>query len=43
MTPVWFKRVTRRGMQKALNGFLSFVYASGIPYEPVVVIVMEKS
>lgn len=40
---VWVKRSVRRLMQKAIGSVLRFVYASGIPYDPVVVIVMEKS
>lgn len=42
-SPVWIKRSARRLMQKAIGSLLRFVYASGIPYDPVVVIVMEKS
>lgn len=42
MTPVWFKRLVRRVFQKVMNGIFNFIYASGIPYEPVVVIVLEK-
>ncbi|MEM7005564.1 MAG: methyltransferase domain-containing protein [Pseudomonadota bacterium] len=42
LTPIWIKRSIRRLLQKAINGFLRFVYASDIPYEPVVVIVIRK-
>ncbi len=42
MTPVWAKRVMRRALQRVMNAVLNFIYASGIPYEPVVVIVLEK-
>lgn len=42
LTPVWFKRLTRRALQSMISSLLNFIYASGIPYEPVVVIVMEK-
>lgn len=43
LTPVWFKRITRRSLQSLISRALNFIYASGIPYEPVVVIVLEKS
>ncbi len=43
LSPVWFKRSVRRLLQKAIGGLLRFVYASGIPYDPVVVIVLKKS
>ncbi len=43
LAPVWFKRSVRRLLQKAIGGLLRFVYASGIPYEPVVVITLEKT
>lgn len=39
---VWVKRSVRRLLQKAIAGLLRFVYANGIPYDPVVVIVLEK-
>jgi 2-polyprenyl-3-methyl-5-hydroxy-6-metoxy-1,4-benzoquinol methylase len=42
MTPVWFKRIIRRSLQKATSAILNFIYAASIPYEPVVVIVLEK-
>ena len=42
LSPVWAKRSVRRLMQKAIGGLLRFVYASGIPYDPVVVIVLQK-
>lgn len=42
MSFVWVKRFIRRTLQRVLNGILHFIYASGIPYEPVVVIVLEK-
>lgn len=42
LTPVWAKRSLRRILQIALGRLLDFVYASGIPYEPVVVIVLQK-
>lgn len=41
--PVWVKRSVRHLMQKTIGGLLRFVYASGIPYDPVVVIVLQKS
>lgn len=40
--PRWVKRVIRRGLQKAINVLLNFIYASSIPYEAVVVILLEK-
>ena len=43
LKPVWFKRSLRRVLQKMINAVLNFVYASQIPYEPVVVIVLEKT
>lgn len=43
LTPVWIKRSIRRGLQTCIGGFLNFVYASRIPYDPVVVIVLEKT
>lgn len=42
MSPVWTKRVVRLALQKVMNAVLNFIYASDIPYEPVVVIVLEK-
>jgi 2-polyprenyl-3-methyl-5-hydroxy-6-metoxy-1,4-benzoquinol methylase len=42
LTPVWVKRSLRRVLQKAIGSLLRFVYASGIPYEPVAVIVLQK-
>ena len=42
-SPVWIKRSVRRLMQKAISSMLRFVYASDIPYDPVVVIVLQKS
>ena len=32
----------KTSFQKVMNGIFNFIYASGIPYEPVVVIVLEK-
>lgn len=42
LTLIWLKRSIRRALQKSINRLLGFIYASGIPYEPVVVIVLEK-
>lgn len=39
---VWIKRSIRRLFQKAIGMTLRFVYASGIPYAPVAVIVLRK-
>lgn len=42
LSPVWFKRSIRRVLQILIGGLLSFVYASKIPYDPVVVLVLRK-
>lgn len=43
LTPVWIKRSIRRALQIAISGLLNFVYATRIPYDPVVVIVLRKT
>lgn len=43
LTLVWVKRCLRRGMQRVLHSLLRFTYGTMIPYEPVAVIVFEKT
>ena len=43
LTAVWLKRTIRRVLQLVIGKFLAFTYATKIPYEPVVVLVLEKN
>lgn len=41
-SPVWVKRSARRLSQKLIAGLLRFTFATAIPYEPVVVLVLAR-
>ena len=43
LSPRWLKRVLRRMAQVLIGAVLRFVYATDIPYDPVVVIVLERA
>lgn len=43
LSPIWFKRKIRFALQDMISAALRFVYATSIPYDPVVVIVLRRT